>query len=160
MPDKSKIIHIGPDEGDAFSAAGDVYRVLASGHQTGSVYALSEIRVSPNNGPPPHIHSREDESFFVLEGEIEFQVGDEKITAQPGAFIQGPRGIAHSFRNNTQRSARILGFVAPAGFENFVKEFAQPVASFDSPAIPASKDEIEKLLAAAPKYGIRILPPT
>jgi quercetin dioxygenase-like cupin family protein len=159
MPNDTKIIHLGPGEGEAFSAAGDVYRVLASGRQTGGVYALSEIRVSPNNGPPPHIHSREDESFFVLEGEVEFQVGDEKITARPGTFIQGPRGIAHSFKNNTQRPARILGFVTPAGFENFFKEFARPVASFDSPAIPASKDEIDKLLAAAPKYGLQILPP-
>jgi quercetin dioxygenase-like cupin family protein len=159
MPNDTQVIHLGPSEGDAFSAVGDVYRVLASGWQTRGVYALSEIRVSPNNGPPPHIHSREDESFFVLEGEVEFQVGDEKITARPGTFIQGPRGIAHSFKNNTQRPARMLGFVAPAGFENFFKEFARPVASFDSAAIPASKDEVDKLLAAAPKYGLQILPP-
>ena len=160
MPNDTQVIHLGPSEGDAFSAVGDVYRVLASGRQAGDVYALSEIRVSPNNGPPPHIHSREDECFFVLEGEIDFQVGDEKITARPGTFIQGPRGIAHSFKNNTQLPARILGFVTPAGFENFFKEFAQPVASFDSPAIPPGKDEIDKLLAAAPKYGLQILPPS
>ena len=159
MPNDAKIIHVAPGEGDAFSAVGDVYHVLASGRQTGGVYALSEIRVSPNNGPPPHIHSREDESFFILEGEIEFQVGDEKITARSGTFIQGPRGIAHSFKNNTQLPARMLGLVTPAGFENFFKEFAQPVASFDSPAIPTGKDDIDKLLAAAPKYGLQILPP-
>ena len=159
MPDDAKINHLGPGEGKAFSAVGDVYRVLASGRQTGGVYALSEIRVSPNDGPPPHIHSREDESFFVLEGEVEFQVGDEKITARPGTFIQGPRGIAHSFKNNTQLPARMLGFVTPAGFENFFNEFAQPVASFDSPAIPVTKDEVDKLLAAAPRYGLQILSP-
>src|SRR5215831_675453 len=160
MPNNTKIIHVGPGEGEAFSAVGDVYRVLASGRQTADVYALSEVRVSPNNGPPPHIHSREDESFFVLEGEVEFQVGDEKITGRPGTFIQAPRGIAHSFKNNTQLPARILVFVTPAGFENFVNEFARPVASFDSPAIPATKDEVDKLLAAAPKYGLQILPPS
>jgi quercetin dioxygenase-like cupin family protein len=159
MPDTAKIIHLGPGEGEAFSAAGDVYRVLASGHQTGDVYALSEIRVSPDNGPPPHIHSREDECFFVLEGEVDFQVGDKKITAKPGTFVQGPRGVAHSFKNNTKQPARILGFVTPAGFENFFKEFAQPVASFDSPAIPVSEEQVKKLLAAAPKYGLQILPP-
>ena len=130
---------------------------LRAGKQ--ETYTHFRIRVSPNNGPPPHIHSREDESFFVLEGEIEFQVGDKKITARPGTFIQGPRGIPHSFKNNTQLPARMLGFVTPAGFENFFKEFARPVASFDSPAIPASKDEVDKLLAAAPKYGIQILSP-
>jgi quercetin dioxygenase-like cupin family protein len=159
MPNDRQVIHLGPGEGEAFSAVGDVYRNLALGQQTGGVYTLHEIRVSPNNGPPPHIHSREDESFFVLEGELEFQVGDEKITGRPGTFIQGPRGIAHRFRNNAQLPARMLVFITPAGFENFVKEFAQPVASFDSPAIRASKDEIEKLLAAALKYGIQILPP-
>jgi quercetin dioxygenase-like cupin family protein len=159
MPDDTGIIHLGPSEGDAFSAVGDVYRVLASGRQTGGVYALSEIRVSPKNGPPPHIHSREDESFFVLEGELEFQIGDEKITARAGTFIQGPRGTAHAFKNNTQRPARILGFVTPAGFENFFKEFARPIASFDAPAIPVGKDEVDKLLAAAPKYGLQILMP-
>jgi len=160
MPDNTKTIHLGPSEGDAFSAAGDVYRNLALGRQTGGVYTLHEIRVSPNNGPPPHIHSREDESFFVVEGEVDFQVGDEKITAQPGTFIQGPRGIAHSFKNNTQLPARMLVFVTPAGFENFVNEFARPVASFDSPAIPANKNEVDKLLAAAPKHGLQILPPS
>ena len=160
MPDDAKIILLGPAQGDAFSAVGDVYRVLAPGRQTGGAYALSEIRVSPNNGPPPHIHSRENESFLVLEGEIAFQVGDQKIAARPGTFIQGPRGIAHSFKNNTQLPARMLGFVTPAGFENFFNEFAQPVASFDSSAIPPSKDEVDKLLAAAPKYGLQILPPS
>jgi quercetin dioxygenase-like cupin family protein len=159
MSNNMKILHVGSGEGDAFSAAGDAYRVLASGRQTGDVYALHEIRVSPNNGPPPHIHSREDESFFVLEGEVDFQVGDEKITARPGTFIQGPRGIEHSFKNNTQLPARLLAFITPAGFENFFNEFAQPIASFDSPAIPTSKDEVDKLLAAAPKYGLQILSP-
>jgi hypothetical protein len=53
----------------------------------------------------------------------------------------------------------MLVFITPAGFENCVKEFAQPIASFDSPAIPPSKDEVDKLLAAAPKYGLQILSP-
>jgi len=153
------VINVGPGEGDAFSAVGDAYRVLASGDQTGGIYALSEIRVSPGNGPPPHVHSRDDEAFFVLEGEIMFQIGDEKITARPGTFIQGPRGIPHTFKNTDTSPARMLVFVMPSGFENFVKEFAKRLPSFDSPAIPVIQSEIEKLLATAPKYGIQILPP-
>ena len=97
--------------------------------------------------------------FLFWKARSSFRLVTKRSQPNPGAFIQGPRGIAHSFRNNTQRSARILGFVAPAGFENFFKEFAKRVASFDSPAIPVSKDEIDKLLAAAPKYGLQILPP-
>ena len=115
--------------------------------------------MSPNNGPPPHVHSRDDESFFVLEGEVTFQIGDQTITGKTGTFVQGPRGIPHSFKNNGKLPARMLVYITPAGFENFVKEFAQPVASFDSPAIPVNQDEINKLIAAAPKYGIQILPP-
>jgi hypothetical protein len=53
----------------------------------------------------------------------------------------------------------MLVYITPAGFENFVKEFAQPVPSFDSPAIPLTEDETNKLIGAAPKYGIQILPP-
>jgi hypothetical protein len=59
----------------------------------------------------------------------------------------------------TQLPARMLAFVTPARFENFFNEFAQPVASFDSPAMPASKDEVDKLLTAAPNYGLQILSP-
>jgi quercetin dioxygenase-like cupin family protein len=159
MSNDAKMIQVNPGEGDAFSAAGDVYRVLASGDRTGGVYALSEIRVSPNNGPPPHIHSYDDEAFFVLEGEITFQVGKDKIVGGPGTFIQGPRGIPHTFKNNGQSAARMLVLVMPSGFENFVKEFAQPLPSFDSPAIPVTQEEIDKLIAVAPKYGLEILPP-
>ena len=96
MSENARVIHVGPGEGAAFSAVGDIYRVLATGKQTGGAYSLSEIRVSPNNGPPPHVHSREDESFFVVEGEITFRIGDEKIVARPGTFILGPRGVART----------------------------------------------------------------
>jgi quercetin dioxygenase-like cupin family protein len=159
MSDNAKSIHVNPGEGDAYSAVGDVYRVLASGDQTAGVYALSEIRVSPGNGPPPHVHSRDDEAFFVLEGEVTFQIGGEKMLARAGTFIQAPRGIPHAFKNNTQSAARMLVWAMPSGFENFVKEFARRVPSFDSPALPADEHEIAKLIAMAPKYGMEILPP-
>src|SRR5919201_2706303 len=99
MSSNAKLIHIEPGRGNAFSAAGGVYRVLASVEETGGAYALSEIRVSPGNGPPPHVHSRDDEAFFVLEGEINFQIGDETIVANPGSFLQVPRNIPHTFKN-------------------------------------------------------------
>jgi quercetin dioxygenase-like cupin family protein len=159
MSDNAKLVHVNPGEGDAYSAVGDVYRVLASGDQTAGVYSLSEIRVSPGNGPPPHVHSRDDEAFLVLEGNVTFQLGGETILARPGTFIQAPRGIPHAFKNNTQSAARMLVWTMPSGFENFVKEFARRVPSFDSPAIPPDEQEIAKLIAMAPKYGIEILPP-
>jgi quercetin dioxygenase-like cupin family protein len=155
----AKLIHAGPGEGAAYSGVGDVYRILATSEQTGGVYTLAEARVSPDNGPPPHIHHREDESFFVLEGEVTFQLGDRTVKCVPGSFVQGPRGIPHAFKNTGKTPARMLVYVTPPGFENFMKEFATPLPSFASPPLPVTPQDIEKLLAVAPKYGIEILPP-
>lgn len=159
MSTPAQLIQLGSGEGPAFSAVGDVYRMLATGEQTGGAYVLSEARVLPGGGPPPHIHHREDESFFVLEGEVTFQLGDKKVVAKPGAFIQGPRGIPHAFKNESAKPARMLIFVTPPGFEKFMAEFATPVPSFDSPPVPVTPADIGKLLGIAPKYGIEILPP-
>ena len=154
-----QLIQLGADEGPAFSAVGDVYRILATGAQTGGVYTLAESRVPPGGGPPPHIHHREDESFFVLEGEITFTLGDQKVVGKAGSFIQGPRGIPHAFKNESQAPARMLIHITPPGFENFLVEIAQPVPRFDSPPWPVTPADLEKLLTVAPKYGIEILPP-
>ena len=95
----------------------------------------------------------------MLEGELTFTLGNKKITAKAGTFIQGPRGIPHAFKNESHAPARMLILVTPPGFEKFMAEFAQPVASFDSPPVPVTPADIQKLLAVAPKYGIEILPP-
>jgi len=152
-------LHLDASAGPAFSAAGDVYRILATGEQTGGVYALCEARVLPGGGPPPHIHHREDESFFVLEGEVAFTLGDKKVVAKTGAFVQGPRGIPHAFKNESPAPARMLILVTPPGFEKFLADFAHPVPSFASPPVPVTPADIEQLLSVAPKYGIEILPP-
>jgi len=159
MTNPTEVIVLGKGDGATFSAVGDVYRVLATGDQTGGAYALCEARVLPGGGPPPHVHRREDESFFILEGELAFTIDGRKVTAGPGAFVQGPRDIAHAFKNEGSAPARMLILTVPSGFEKFMAEFAQPVPSFDSPPVPVTGAEIQKLLAVAPKYGIEILPP-
>lgn len=155
----AQIIHVRPGEVPAFAAVGDVYRMLAMGEQTGGAYVLSEARVLPGGGPPPHIHHREEEAFFVLEGEITFTLDGRKVVAGPGGFVQGPRGIPHAFKNESNAPARMLILVTPPGFEKFMAEFAQPVPSFDSPPPPVTPADIQKLLVVAPKYGIEVLPP-
>ena len=116
---------------------------------------MFEAVVPPGGGPPPHIHSREEESFYVLEGEITFQVGDDRIVAKAGTFANMPVGSLHSFRNDTDKPARMIISVAPAGLEKMFLEVGQPVA-FGQQAPPPSKAEIDKLLAVAPSYGIEI----
>ena len=86
-----------PGEGRKIGIVGDLYRFLATGEETGGKYATFEAIVPPGGGPPPHIHSREEESFLVLEGQITFQLGDERFVGEAGTFLNMPVGSLHSF---------------------------------------------------------------
>src|SRR5215218_9671540 len=97
-----------PNEGRTIAVVGDIYRFLATGDETVGKYAMFEAIVPPGGGPPPHIHSREEESFLILEGEIMFMVGDERIVASAGTFANMPVGSLHSFKNATDKTARMI----------------------------------------------------
>ena len=143
-------------QGHTIAVVGDVYRFLATGEDTNGKYALWEAIVPPGGGPPPHVHSREEEGFYVLEGEITFQVGDDRIVATAGMFANMPVGTPHSFKNESGQPARMLISVAPAGLEQMFFEVGVPLADGATSALPPTKAEIEKLLAVAPGYGIEI----
>src|SRR6266513_6541380 len=143
-------------EGRTVAVVGDVYRFLATGEDTNGKYALWEAIVPPGGGPPPHVHSREEEGFYILEGEITFQIGDQRIVASAGMFANMPVGTPHSFRNESDKSAKMLILVAPAGLEKMFFEIGVPVAQGATTAAPPTKEEIEKLLTVAPRYGIEI----
>src|SRR5438128_9535887 len=114
-----------PTEGRTIAVVGDVYRFLATGDDTNGKYAMWEAIVPPGGGPPPHVHSREEEGFYILEGKITFQIGDEPIVASAGMFASMPVGTLHSFKNETDRPARMLISVAPAGLEKMFFEVGQ-----------------------------------
>lgn len=145
-----------PGEGRAIAVVGDVYRFLATGEDTGGRYALWEAIVPPGGGPPPHVHSREEEGFYVLEGEITLRVGEDRLVATAGMFVNMPVGTPHAFRNDSSRPARMLISVAPAGLEGMFFEVGVPVAEEATTAPPPTQGEIERLLAIAPRYGIEI----
>jgi quercetin dioxygenase-like cupin family protein len=138
---------------------GDVYRFLATGEETNGKYALFEALVPPGGGPPPHVHSREEEGFYVLDGEITFTVNGERVVAKAGTFANMPVGTPHGFRNESDRPARMLISVAPAGLEQMFFEVGVPLAEGATAALPPTKAEIEKLLAVSPGYGVTILLP-
>ena len=133
---------------------GDVYRFLATGEETNGKYAIWEAIVPPGGGPPPHIHSREEEGFYILEGEITFRMGDERIVATPGMFANMPVGQPHGFKNESDRPAKMLISVAPAGLEKMFFEVGTPLAEGATSTGPPAKEEVEKLLAVVAQYGI------
>jgi mannose-6-phosphate isomerase-like protein (cupin superfamily) len=145
-----------PGDGRAIAIVGDVYRFLAVGEDTDGRYALWEALVPPGGGPPPHVHSREQEGFYVLEGEVAFQIGDERLVAGTGMFANLPVGTLHSFKNETGKLARMLISVVPAGLEKMFFEVGRPVAPGATTAPRPTEEDIDKLLAAAPRYGIEI----
>jgi quercetin dioxygenase-like cupin family protein len=148
-----------PTEGRTIAIFGDVYRFLATGAETDGKYTIWEAIVPPGGGPPPHVHSREEEGFYILEGEITFQIGDQRNVARAGTSANMPVGTPHSFKNETNRPAKMLILVAPAGLEQMFFELGVPVAQGTTTARPPTKEEIEKMAAVMPRYGIETVPP-
>lgn len=125
--------------------------LLATAAETGGAFALVEETVRAGLEPPPHVHTREDEAFYLIDGDVEFQVGERTLRATPGTFVFLPRGVPHAFRVLTP-TARLLVLLTPGGFERFFQEMARPLT--DDPA-PPTPDEFGRLLATAPTYGIQ-----
>lgn len=148
-----------PGEGRTVAVVGDMYRFLATGEETNEKYALWEALVPPGGGPPPHVHSREEESFYILDGEITFTIDGKPLVATAGMFANMPVGVPHSFKNESSKPARMLISVAPAGLEKMFFEFGVPLADGATTALPPTREEIEKLLKIAPNYGIQIMLP-
>jgi len=148
-----------PAEGRNIAVVGDVYRFLATGEETNGQYALIEAIVPPGGGPPPHVHSREEEGFYILEGVITFTVGEKRIVATAGMFANMPVGTTHSFKNESGQPARMLISAAPAGLEQMFFEVGVPVELGATTAPLPTKADIEKLLTVAPRYGIEIRVP-
>ena len=124
---------------------------IVSGADTGGAYAMVEEASRPYAGPPVHKHSREDEAFYVLEGEYEVQLGDQVIRATPGSFVFAPRGIPHTFQCVGTNPGRVHITISPAGFERFLEEISE-MASTGPP-------DMQKVVALAGKYGLEFLGP-
>ena len=84
-----------------------------------------EFLVPPHHGPPPHVHRREDEVFYVLEGEFEFTVAGQTIRATAGQTLYGKRDVPHTFKNVGDKAGRMIVVVAPAGLEKFFAEIGR-----------------------------------
>ncbi len=128
--------------------------VRATAETTNGKFCLIEQwDTPPGFATPLHMHNREDESFYVIEGEVAVICGGKWLKAGPGAFVFGPQGIPHGFRVIGNSPANLLVLCAPAGFEGFVLGQTTPLSE------PPSPPDMGKLMALAARYGVDILGP-
>jgi quercetin dioxygenase-like cupin family protein len=158
---KAPPITIGKTEGTSVSVVGDTYRILIKGEHTAHAYSAIDMLIPPDGGPGPHAHAGFQESFYVIEGEIEVKSEVSTYTAKKGSFINIPKGgIVHCFKNKTKETAHLLCFVVPSGLEEFFIEIGKPVLPGDFlPPPKLDAEGIKKLGIIAAKYGQKIFPP-
>lgn len=118
-----KGFRVGAGDGERIEFSGAEFVVRATGETTGGAFSIIE-EIDPLD-TPRHMHSNEDELWYILEGEHIFQIGDDEVTAGPGDIVFAPRGVPHSQRRVTPRTGRFLEFYTPAGFEGFFRELAE-----------------------------------
>jgi len=140
---------------------GDTYTILLSGHDTAGRFCLIDMHIPPNGGPPPHRHDFE-ESFILLDGEIEATFRGTKSTAKAGETIHVPANAPHQFHNVSDKPVRMLCICSHAGQEEFFAQVGVPVATRTTPPPPldaaAQAAFLEKVKSLAPKYKTELLP--
>jgi quercetin dioxygenase-like cupin family protein len=138
---------------------GSLMTFLATGEDTHGQFALIEAVAGRGNVPPPHIHHREDEVFYVLEGEVVVSVGDRTIKGTAGTMFFLPRDVPHSFTIESEQS-RMLILLTPAGLEGWFKEFSVPAQAMTlPPADEPAYSEVQRMLETAPLYGLEFVLP-
>jgi len=126
MDDAATPIAVGPAEGATIQGpVGGPLTFKVRGEQTGGALTALENTVMPGEGPPMHVHDGEDESWYVIEGDLRFKLGEEISRAPAGSFVFVPRGTPHCFQNVGATPARILVMFNPSGMERFFDDFAE-----------------------------------
>ena len=130
--------------------------IKATGADTGGRIAIIEVTEPPGAIAPRHVHHNEDEGFWVLEGEVTFDVGDTSIVARAGDYAFGPRDIPHSYRVGPD-GCRMLFIVTPAGFEELVRLISVPAQTRSLPPGPQEPADPADLPALVASYGCELL---
>ena len=139
---------------------GDTYTITLAGGATADRFCVIDMHIPPGGGPAPHRHNFE-ESFILLEGEMEATFRGEKQTVKAGETLHIPANAPHQFKNISASPVRLLCICSPAGQENFFAEIGVPVATRTTPPPPLGDEQkaafMKKAMQLAPKYGTEIL---
>ncbi len=141
---------------DAFWWQGGLYRMKARAADTGGALGLVEASLYRGFGPPLHVHHREDEAFYVIEGEIRFRQADQEFVGGPSTWVWGPREVPHTFKVESE-SARALILVTPAGFERMFELGGVPVSA--SPEPPVQEYDPDHTVAISSRFGFEVIGP-
>jgi quercetin dioxygenase-like cupin family protein len=149
-----------PDKLPHIGVAGGTYTVTIKGEDTNGRYCLIDMHIPPGGGPPPHRHDFE-ETFILLDGEMEATFRGKKMTVRAGESLHIPANAPHQFHNTSASPVRMLCICAPAGQEKFFLELGVPVATRTTPPPRLNATEqaafIEKTKILAPKYRTELL---
>ena len=139
---------------------GHTFSFLLDAEQTAGAFVLLHCYFRKGGEPPAHFHTKEDETFYILEGEICFHIGDKKFTAKAGDLVYGPKTVPHSFSLVTD-TAKALLLITPAGIETFFKEFSVPAQSLELPPIPEGQppaEFLDNMMKRATELGVVWMP--
>ena len=143
-------------EGEALWWFGALAEVKVTGEQTGGALSILEITEPPNMEGPLHVHHNDDEGFWILEGDVTFEVGDTTIQASAGDFAWGPRGVPHRYTVGPA-GCRMLYIMTPGGFENLVRGMGVPAESRTLPPADDEEPDWEHVAAVAKAHGCELL---
>jgi quercetin dioxygenase-like cupin family protein len=127
---------------------GDTYTILVSGEESGGRYCLIDMHIPDGSGPPPHRHDF-DESFTVLEGEVEFTVRGQTHRVPTGATVTVPSNAPHLFRNTSGKAARMLCVCVPPGLDEFFMAIGTPVTSRTASVPRPTNEELDEQMKLA-----------
>ena len=154
MQRPAALFHRPAGTGRSYWGPGDVYTFLVTGEESGGAYFAMEAIVPAGGGPPLHTHAYEAETFYVLDGQCRFQLGDDTVVAGPGSFLNIPRGMRHNFHNDGPDLVRMVLTFTPAGIEKFFEETLEVADDLTGP-VPDNVAEVSaRYAAAAPRYGM------
>lgn len=155
------VAHLPPSGGGrSLWVMGELLTSKVPSHKTGGAYALFEVATQPGAGPPPHVHHREDESFYVLEGEYEFLISGETLRADAGSLLYFPKGTLHAHENVGEGVGRMLSIQTPGGlYELFFEEVGKKAVDGEAgPHVFRDQPEAGRIVEIAAQYGIEIPP--
>lgn len=145
----SRLVAVQPGAGELVNLGGLGVHFKVGGSETAGSIAVVEHPMEARRLVPPHTHTKEDELSYVIEGTIGARIGDEIAVLEAGSYIFKPRGVKHTFWNPTDRPARLLEMIVPAGFEVYFEEIARFIGSGGRPGSPEHQ-------ALSTPYGLEL----